>query len=574
MSRKMPIRCRCCFGETNSGEAYSVEGLVSVDAVGTKLSLSLLLEVCIGINAGDLPSGSTVCLSCYNEIVRFYKFRLKAMDTHGRYNQLMDEIKVKIELLDVVQPDSQPDPLNNPPELDLDLDETASIKSSIKSDNEDELTDPTTKPGTSHQNLQVEKVPAQGSRSHLRRQWKKLGFEKNEKGEFPCPHCPGIFYRPSHLCDHINWKHSNQSVFPCEVCGLLFDAYPPLKRHVRENHIEKPYTCDICGAKYEVIATLRTHMKLKHINGGKRVNKKIFACNICNKIFKDSSNYRRHNARKHNDGHEIKPYPCRKCGKSWRNAFELQLHERSKHSETRDFVCALCDKAFKTPSYLKTHYSTVHSERRDICCDQCGKKFKTTTILNAHLESHYTDKRFVCDICNAAFKQKSSLTAHKAKHKDEMSGIVFRCEYCEKVVKSRASLLHHIKLHIGKDLPCPHCEKIYKNPDSLKRHIQSNHQGVKWRHVCLLCDKELWDKSQIIKHIESEHVLAVAASGKPSDKFVKRVKVQDSGPKKPQRNLLSLVDLDISDIKEPDPEEQHFVLIQNVTILDEEFLPN
>lgn len=129
-----------------------------------------------------------------------------------------------------------------------------------------------------------------------------------------------------------------------------------------------------------------------------------------------------------------------------------------------------------------------------------------------------------------------------AQHKDEMSGIVFRCDYCSKTVKNRHSLLHHLRLHIGKDLPCPHCDRVYKNPDSLKRHVQSTHQGIKRRHQCQLCDKDLWDKHQIVKHIETEHALELASSGKKAEQFVKCIKVQDPDSKV-QPNFLHFIDL-------------------------------
>lgn len=44
--------------------------------------------------------------------------------------------------------------------------------------------------------------------------------------------------------------------------------------------------------------------------------------------------------------------------------------------------------------------------------------------------------------------------------------------------------------------------------------------------MCLICDKDLWDKNQVVKHVEVDHSTEVINSGKKAEEFVKRIKVK------------------------------------------------
>lgn len=52
------------------------------------------------------------------------------------------------------------------------------------------------------------------------------------------------------------------------------------------------------------------------------------------------------------------------------------------HNEERLFVCNVCEKAYKTKSSLTTHYRT-HTNIRHVC-SKCGADFKTSAQLSGH----------------------------------------------------------------------------------------------------------------------------------------------------------------------------------------------
>ena len=76
------------------------------------------------------------------------------------------------------------------------------------------------------------------------------------------------------------------------------------------------YYCEICGKGYVKLGSLQLHIVLKHErnNSTKTTLKEEFACHLCDKVFNDKSNRRRHIKTIH-EGHphpKWKPRPKKK----------------------------------------------------------------------------------------------------------------------------------------------------------------------------------------------------------------------------------------------------------------------
>ena len=87
-------------------------------------------------------------------------------------------------------------------------------------------------------------------------------------------------------------------------------------------------------------------------------------------------------------------------------------------------------------------------------CDEFGEQFSKAQDLEHHLI------------------QKHASTLHKEQHAQEY----FQCEQCNTSVKSRKSLLRHVKeQHEAERFSCLHCDYKSNRQWSIKRHMNSKH---------------------------------------------------------------------------------------------------
>lgn len=123
-------------------------------------------------------------------------------------------------------------------------------------------------------------------------------------------------------------------------------------------------------------------------------------------------------------------------------------------------------------------------------------------------------------MCPAAFKLSSTLHTHE-KHVHANDGPV-ACDLCGKLCKNAGSMKNHRALHNETDIACPYCEKTYKIRNVMERHVQRVHQGIKKRHECSICLKNLWSRKHIADHIEEVHKDVLETTGKKADELVRK----------------------------------------------------
>ena len=112
---------------------------------------------------------------------------------------------------------------------------------------------------------------------------------------------------------------------------------------------------------------------------------------------------------------------------------------------------------FKTVKTLKQHQKKVHEKSET--CNLCSEVFNTSKKLECHIAKKHTVERVKCINCPLTFKNKKSLSVHKAKRmclKDKSLKIAgvkpkskISCNQCSKEFTSVRGLELHVKTHRG-----------------------------------------------------------------------------------------------------------------------------
>eukprot|EP00092_Neocalanus_flemingeri_P024913 GFUD01027018.1.p1 GENE.GFUD01027018.1~~GFUD01027018.1.p1 ORF type:complete len:408 (+),score=82.77 GFUD01027018.1:67-1290(+) len=191
----------------------------------------------------------------------------------------------------------------------------------------------------------------------------------------------------------------------------------------------RPYACEHCEKRFKDALTHKRHTNVIHTKEESHV------CDHCAAVFYTKHKLDVHLAAKHgiNDQHK-----CDKCKKFLMSEWTLITHKR----RCSTIPCPVCGKEFLSRWKLQNH-ANGHSNNRCHICDECGKDFLHNFTLIDHIEVVHQGKRpYQCDGCPKTFSRKGSLRAHKLIH----SGIKpFPCQLCEKKFREKVQLIKHLK---------------------------------------------------------------------------------------------------------------------------------
>lgn len=115
----------------------------------------------------------------------------------------------------------------------------------------------------------------------------------------------------------------------------------------------------------------------------KRRRQKI-SCEICDRVFGDSSSARKHHRVVHL---RIKEFECNECGKTFAEKSNRSKHFIAAHLKQRNHPCPDCDKVFNFTDGLRRHRNNVHFNIRPYPCHDCDSSYKQKTHLHKHRQS-------------------------------------------------------------------------------------------------------------------------------------------------------------------------------------------
>ena len=174
-------------------------------------------------------------------------------------------------------------------------------------------------------------------------------------------------------------------------------------------------------------------------------SKRIYRCNVCQKIFLAQYTLMRHMPVHTGERRFI----CPTCGKGFRQASTLCRH-KAVHSTDRPFECKVCNKAFNRSSTLIAHMKT-HQDDKSHKCPICGKGFHQKGNLKNHIYTHTGERPYACSLCEKRFNQMSNLSFHIASA--HLNKSVHKCRLCPEEFRKKPQLMKHEQLIHGIEPP-------------------------------------------------------------------------------------------------------------------------
>uniref|UniRef100_A0A8D2Q5X2 PR/SET domain 15 n=1 Tax=Varanus komodoensis TaxID=61221 RepID=A0A8D2Q5X2_VARKO len=222
-------------------------------------------------------------------------------------------------------------------------------------------------------------------------------------------------------------------------------------------------------------------------------HKRVYQCNICSKMFQNSSNLSRH-IRSHGD----KLFKCEECAKLFSRKESLKQHVSYKHSRNEvdneyRFRCTTCEKAFRIESALEFH--NCRTDDKTFQCEMCFRFFSTNSNLSKHKKKH-GDKKFACEICNKLFYRKDVMLDHQRRHLEGVRRVKREdfehstenmvrykkepsaCPVCGKIFSCRSNMNKHLLTHGDKKYTCEICGRKFFRVDVLRDHIHVHFKDI------------------------------------------------------------------------------------------------
>jgi len=190
-------------------------------------------------------------------------------------------------------------------------------------------------------------------------------------------------------------------------------------------------------------------------------------------------------------GHYYK-FACDMCDKRFRQKIQLTRHEAQVHSNDSPYQCDRCDRKFKSEYSWKRHQSNdeVHEKMKNytpyLNCEICGKQFERRRkwCLDQHMFTHQPDKKFYCDLCGKTFRSANYLACHvKA-----CSGVKEEeCAFCGQHFTKKSVRINHERLHTGEaPYQCRICNERFRTHTDYCIHGKSAHKAATAQHFSQL----------------------------------------------------------------------------------------
>ncbi|KAK0158735.1 hypothetical protein PV328_009707 [Microctonus aethiopoides] len=126
----------------------------------------------------------------------------------------------------------------------------------------------------------------------------------------------------------------------------------PIIKSPRIKQLWRPFPCHTCGKSYTRKDTLRRHLRYEC---GKNPQPYLSICHSRGRSRGSCYPVSLSRVIVHQN-----PYPCHKCGRSYRNKGSLKRHLHDECGKPPQYICSICEKGFKQKANFQRHNATIH----------------------------------------------------------------------------------------------------------------------------------------------------------------------------------------------------------------------
>lgn len=171
---------------------------------------------------------------------------------------------------------------------------------------------------------------------------------------------------------------------------------------------------------------------------------------------------------------------CEDCGEQFKTSKQLALHVKM-HSSDKN-RCQLCNGVIRELDNL-----LIKDETK--LCEKC---VKLNNINELEVQNSYSETKdgFLCEKCQKVFKTLAGILSHIKNYekKPEIGSLSYRCHFCEETFVTIQQVWIHMKTHApGERIKCRYCDKCFKSYMTLVRH-ENKHEGT-LNYVCSYCGR-------------------------------------------------------------------------------------
>lgn len=253
-------------------------------------------------------------------------------------------------------------------------------------------------------------------------------------------------YRP--LVAGVDYEKRNGK-FTCLRCNKSVSKSSTLRHHLASHRKTKYYSCPLCEKSFIAIENIQKHIS--------RVHKKVYSRSIIREAQTLHKTQFQAFLKQYQEREKIKKqYECYKCKKSVSSLNYLKqhllCHDQQKEKPPRIEIvrdskkyrkCVPCDKYY-TVNYYREHMLTHNKAHKRFVCEICGAAFLVAPQLRKHMITHERNRRFKCDICPATYTRSPALIKHRRTHPEPLP---FACSVCGKGYYSARTLQSHMGKH-------------------------------------------------------------------------------------------------------------------------------
>lgn len=372
--------CRCCLEEVkNVQDLYEFSSEVAVDAdsstfVKINECYSHITDISVSADQEDLTK---ICSSCLGDLKFCFLFKKKCMESAKVYDDNTDYKDGKIQFKK----------LNS---FFLNQINSTEVVEEYCVEEEEGEEGETVEPSTSQQHEEeqaedqeqcyIEYVEDDDMICLTAQEQNGENDEETDDGVESEFKGDEIEYVPNKRTLLENVKHEGEGmIYNCDYCSKSFDRKEYYRRHYKRTHLQSVieektdqlnaegrtadiselqlFQCDFCG-KINVFRDDHELHQSEH-EGEAR-----FKCKKCDETFGSKDDARKHLNAVHSI--EDKPFNCETCSKSFKNRYQLILHNRS-HTGEKPFSCPICERGFSMSSNLQKHLDTHSTEKPYQC---------------------------------------------------------------------------------------------------------------------------------------------------------------------------------------------------------------